>query len=120
MRGNFRFWVMASKTATPATTHGALLLFSTDCEGGRLSIYSGGTCGGGVLIVGGIVGATSLGTVGFRTWVLVELCSRSAVDRSGSNGAESTEPSIKQNASVSSGYVRAQVGQRFIGLTPDG
>jgi hypothetical protein len=33
----------ASKTAMPATTQGALLLVSTDCDGGRLSTYSGGT-----------------------------------------------------------------------------
>jgi hypothetical protein len=70
-------------------------------------------------MVGGIVGALSLGIVGFSIWVSVELRPRSDRERSGSYEAESTEPSIKQKASVSSGYVREQVGQRFIGFTLD-
>jgi hypothetical protein len=34
----------------------------------------------------------------------------------GSYGAESTAPSIRQKANVSSGYVRLQVGQLFIAV----
>jgi hypothetical protein len=64
---------------------------------------------------GSLSSAVTLGAI--STSVAGALLPRGKAGRGGldeSYGAERTEPSIRQKANVSSGYVRLQVGQLFI------
>src|ERR1700752_2509705 len=107
-----------NKIALATSSHGTMLrLPDSTVAVSTFGRFSGGTAGAGAWIVdcrGGRepLGALSLnnsvgGGVVVRGGAMPGVCP-------GSYGADRTAPSTRQNASVSSGYVRLQVGQLFI------